>query len=77
MTTAVKIEMAGHHVLVETIDHYPPGSAPRITDSRVFLPGASRPPIFYATTSRTIQVTDLEPNDPRVKDALLNKVDAE
>jgi hypothetical protein len=66
MTSKVRIEPAGHHVLVSIADWYknPAGLRRSAYEQLVLRPGD--PPLeLYATTSRIIEVVDLEPDDTR------------
>lgn len=81
MTTKVRIEPAGHFVLITITDKY----GDRADVSRQLLPPkfqyvdgktietGSAPFEIYVTTSRTVSAVDLEPGDPRV--AELSKSD--
>jgi hypothetical protein len=74
MTTKVRIEPAGHHVLVETVDVYEGQThvgrqlmQPRFNYVEGQQVDTGQGPLeLYATTTRTIRVVDLEPTDPRI-----------
>ena len=81
MTTKVRIEPTGHHVLVTVTDKVTtPGVEPgfELRHAQTLLQPAWRyveqervqtgqgPWEGWATTSRSINVRDLEPDDPRV-----------
>lgn len=73
MTTNITIQPAGHHVLVRTIDIYrsPAGLLNHSANENVLLPQnlGGQPLTVYSTTTRTIEVFDLEPDDPRAIEA--------
>lgn len=75
MTTQITISPAGHHVLVKTIDHYKGDT--KVSDIKLLQPAfkyvdgeqvatGQGPLTVYSTTSRTIEIVDLEPDDPSV-----------
>ena len=63
MTTMVRIEMAGHPVLISIVDEYQ-GSSQR--QDKIYFPGDALP-YLYSTTTRSIHVVDLEEADVRVQ----------
>ena len=63
MTTMVRIEIAVHPILVSIVDEYQ-GSIQR--QDKIYLPGDALP-FLYSTTTRSIMVVDLEPDDARVQ----------
>ena len=77
MTTKVTIEPAGHHVLVTVTEAgYPPGTkyaeydvvlqpAFKYADNKQ-VPTGQGTMFVYCTTSRTVTVVDLDPDDARV-----------
>jgi hypothetical protein len=68
VTTAVKIEPTGHPVLVKTVDRYTDGEGRQYTaTTEVVLRPADPPYTTYATTSRTVEVVDIDPADPRAQ----------
>lgn len=81
MTTKVRIEPSGHHVLVSVIDKRTSDGAEEIDRDQFVMQPAWRweddvkiqtgqqPWVGYATTTRTIAVVDLEPSDPHVEAA--------
>ena len=74
MTTKVRIEPSGHHVLVSVTDSYQEQSSVQQTLLQpafhyvdgAYVPTGQGPWEGYATTSRTIAVVDLEPTDDLV-----------
>lgn len=64
MTTQITIVPAGHHVLVKTIDCYHQGDT-KVSDIKLLQPGQGSATVC-STTSRTIEIVDLEPDDPSV-----------
>ena len=73
MTTTIRVQAANHPALIVAVDRHPIGVAPNgdilLSDIRTEL-GLHEvgDPVFYyhSTTSRTIEVVDLEYDDPRV-----------
>ncbi len=63
MTTKITVHMAGHNVAITTVDRYR-GEEARVT--QIVKVGEEPPIHLYATTTRTIEIVDLEPNDPRL-----------
>ena len=68
MTTQIKIQMAGHNVLVRTVDRY---NNTKTVHEQIIRVG-EEPPVhgLFCTTSRTIEIVDLEPDDPRLTEGL-------
>lgn len=63
MTTQVIVKMAGHAVAITTVDRYQ-GNESRVT--QIVRVGEEPPLYLYSTTTRTIEVVDLEPDDSRL-----------
>ena len=60
MTTRVEVFPAGHTVQVKVMDLQPDGSW-ALAQTHIIMPGQEAPPWLYATTTRKIEVIDLEP----------------
>lgn len=67
MTTKITVHMAGHNVLIRTIDRY---ATSKTVGEQIVRIGEEPPNHLYATTTRTIEVVDLEPDDPRLTEGL-------
>ena len=63
MTTRVMVKTAGHAVAITAVDRYR-GQETRST--RIVRVGEEPPLHLHATTTRTIEVVDLEPDDSRL-----------
>lgn len=82
MTTKIRIEPAGHFVLITITDKYGDRDADvcrklmppkfQYVEGKTVETG-SAPFEIYVTTSRTVSAVDLEPDDPRI--AELSKSD--
>lgn len=65
MTTTIKVTSHNYPALVTTTDRAGPDNAVISRSERVLRPSDGEV-VLYCTTSRTVEVTDIDYNDPRV-----------